>query len=139
MNYAPPGLPPDTMTATFITDEQSARGIGASFRDAFAADEVATSLADLGHGQWRVTFYFDGEIDQATARELAIAAVGAEKGRALRFERIAAKDWVADSLRELKPIAAGSFFVPSGPDPRRGPAHPRAPQNQAAPAFRPPP
>jgi ribosomal protein L11 methyltransferase len=99
MNYAPTGLTPDT-----------------SFSDAFAGDEVATGLADLGHGQWCVTLYFDGEIGEATARELAIAAVGAQKGRALRFQRIAAKDWVADSLRELKPIAAGRFVVHGGHD-----------------------
>ena len=79
MNYAPPGLTPDTMIATFITDEQSALRIAASFSDAFAADEVATSLADLDHGQWRVTFYFAGEIGEATARAHAIAAVGAKK------------------------------------------------------------
>src|SRR5260370_40752041 len=103
MNYAPPGLPPDTMTATFITDEQSARRIAASFRDAFAADEVATSLADLGHGQWRVTFYFDGEIGEATACALAIAAIGEEKGRSRRFERMRAQGWVDDLLRAVKP------------------------------------
>src|SRR5436190_20148882 len=116
MNYAPPGLTPDTPIATFITDEQSARRIAASFSDALAADEVATSLADLGQGQWRVTFYFDGAIGEATARALAIAAVGAEKGRALRCNRIAGKDWVADSLRELRPIAAGRFVVHGGHD-----------------------
>jgi ribosomal protein L11 methyltransferase len=114
MNYAPPGLTPDTMTATFITDEQSARRVVDCVADAFYAGELAISIVEVVHGQWRVTFYFDGKIDQVTARELAIAAVGAKKGRALRFERIAAKDWVADSLRELKPIAAGRFVVHGG-------------------------
>jgi ribosomal protein L11 methyltransferase len=135
MNYVLPGLAPDTTIATFMTDEQSARRIAASFSDAFAADEVATSLADLGRGQWRVTFYFDGEIGEATARELAIAAVGAEKGRALRFERIAAKDWVADSLRELKPIAAGCFVVHGGHDRGGVPANRIAIEIEAALAF----
>jgi ribosomal protein L11 methyltransferase len=116
MNYAPPGITPDTTIATFITDEQSARRIAASFTDAFAAGAVATSLVDLGRGEWRVTFYFDGEIGEAAARKLAISAVGAETGRALRFERIAARDWVAESLRELKPIAAGRFVVHGGHD-----------------------
>src|SRR5437588_3836323 len=116
MNYAPPGRTPDTMTAAFITDEQSARRVAASFTAAFGAADVAIGLADTGQGQWRVTFYFPGEIDEATARDLTIAAVGAEKGRALRFERVAAKDWVADSLKELKPIAAGRFVVHGGHD-----------------------
>jgi ribosomal protein L11 methyltransferase len=135
MNYAPTGLTPDTTIATFITDEQSARRIAASFSDAFAGDEVATGLADLGHGQWCVTLYFDGEIGEATARELAIAAVGAQKGRALRFQRIAAKDWVADSLRELKPIAAGRFVVHGGHDRGGVPANRIGIEIEAALAF----
>src|SRR4029077_17205251 len=116
MNYAPPGVTPDTTIATFIADEQSARRIAASFTDALAAEEVETSVSDLGQGLWRVTFYFDGAIDEATARALAISAIGPETGRALRFERIAAKDWVADSLRELQPVAAGRFVVHGGHD-----------------------
>jgi len=135
MNYAPPGLTPDTTSATFITDEQSARRIAASFADAFAADEFATSLADLGHGQWRVTFYYDCAIGEATARELAIATVGAAKGRALRFERIAAKDWVADSLKDLKPIAAGRFVVHGGHDRGGVPANRIGIEIEAALAF----
>jgi len=135
MNYTPPGLAPDTVTATFITDEQSARRIAASFSDAFAADAVATSLADLGQGQWRVTFYFDGVIGEATARALAIAAVGAQKGRALRFNRIAGKDWVAASLRELKPIAAGRFVVHGGHDRGGAAANRIAIEIEAALAF----
>jgi ribosomal protein L11 methyltransferase len=135
MNYALPGLAPDTVTATFITDEQSAWRIAARFSDALAADEVATGLADLGQGQWRVTFYFDGAIGEATARELACAAVGAEKGRALRFNRIAAKDWVADSLSELKPVAAGRFVVHGGHDRGGAAANRIAIEIEAALAF----
>jgi ribosomal protein L11 methyltransferase len=135
MNYAPPGLAPDTTTAMFITDEQSARRVVDCVADAFFAGELAISIAEVVHGQWRVTFYFDGEIDQATARELAIAAVGAKKGRALRFERIAAKDWVADSLRELKPIAAGRFVVHGGHDRGCVPANRIGIEIEAALAF----
>jgi ribosomal protein L11 methyltransferase len=135
MNYAPPGVTLDTTIAMFITDEQSARRIAVSFADAFVAEEVATSLADLGHGQWRVTFYFDGKIDEAVARELTIAAVGAETGRALRFERIAAKDWVADSLKELKPIAVGRFVVHGGHDRGCVPANRIGIEIEAALAF----
>jgi ribosomal protein L11 methyltransferase len=135
MNYAPPGLAPDTTTAMFITDEQSARRVVDCVADAFFAGELAISIAEVVHGQWRVTFYFDGEIDQATARELAIAAVGAKKGRALRFERIAAKDWVADSLRELKPIAVGRFVVHGGHDRGCVPANRIGIEIEAALAF----
>ena len=135
MNYAQLGVTPDTAIAMFITDEQSARRVVDCVADAFFADELAVSIAEVVHGQWRVTFYFDGEIGEATARELAIAAVGAQKGRALRFQRIAAKDWVADSLRELKPIAAGRFVVHGGHDRGGVPANRIAIEIEAALAF----
>jgi ribosomal protein L11 methyltransferase len=135
MNYTLPGLTPDTVSATFITDEQSAHRVAARVTDAFGAADVAIGLADTGHGRWRVTFYFPGAIDQATARELAIAAVGAKKGRALRFQRLAAKDWVADSLKELKPIAAGRFVVHGGHDRGGVPANRIGIEIEAALAF----
>lgn len=135
MNYAQLGVTPDTAIAMFITDEQSARRVVDCVADAFFADELAVSIAEVVHGQWRVTFYFDGEIGEVTARELAIAAVGAERGRALRFERIAAKDWVADSLRELKPIAAGRFVVHGGHDRGGVPANRIGIEIEAALAF----
>ena len=135
MNYAQLGVTPDTAIAMFITDEQSARRVVDCVADAFFADELAVSIAEVVHGQWRVTFYFDGEIGEVTARELAIAAVGAERGRALRFERIAAKDWVADSLRELKPIAAGRFVVHGGHDRGGVPANRIGLEIEAALAF----
>src|SRR5947208_2837277 len=135
MNYAPPGVTPDTLIATFINDEQSAHRVVDCVADAFFADELAVSIAEVVHGQWRVTFYFDGKTDEATARALAIAAVGAEAGRALRFERIAAKDWVADSLKEIKPIAAGRFVVHGGHDRGGVPANRIGIEIEAALAF----
>ena len=44
-------------------------------------------------------------------RELAATAGGAAAAGALRFETIAAADWVATSLAGLKPVAAGRFIV----------------------------
>jgi ribosomal protein L11 methyltransferase len=96
--------------ATLTADEQSAWRVADSFADAFFADDVAVSLVDAGHGRWRVTFYSRHAIDEGAVRDLAILA-GAKAAKGLRFERIAAKDWVADSLLGLKPIAAGRFVV----------------------------
>jgi len=58
-----------------------------------------------------VTVYFHRAIDQAALRDLAAAAGGIKAAGALRFERVAAKDWVATSLAGLKPVAAGRFIV----------------------------
>jgi ribosomal protein L11 methyltransferase len=111
MNYQPPVQPTETVTATLTADEQSAQRIADRFAEAFFADEPAVTLVDEGQGQWRVTFYFRGAVDEAAVRNLAAAAVGAGIADALRFARVAAKDWVAESLLGLKPVAAGRFVI----------------------------
>jgi ribosomal protein L11 methyltransferase len=66
---------------------------------------------DAGQGQWHVTFYFRSDVNEGALRDLAMSTAGAAAARALHFKRIAAKDWVAESLLGLKPIAAGRFVV----------------------------
>jgi ribosomal protein L11 methyltransferase len=111
MNYQALPHAADTRIGTLTADEQSARRVADRFAEAFFADEVAVSLVDAGHGQWRVTFYFRSNVNAAAVRALAMSAAGVAAGKALRFERVAAKDWVAESLLRLKPIAAGRFVV----------------------------
>ncbi len=101
----------DTAIATLVTDEQSARRLADLFTEAFGAADVAVSLVDIGQGNWRVTLYFRSAIDEATVRDLAKIVGGAEAARALHFDHIAAKDWVAASLVGLKPVVAGRFIV----------------------------
>jgi ribosomal protein L11 methyltransferase len=111
MNPRSPTHTPATSLATLITDEQSARRIADGIAEGFPADEIAVSLTDAGRGSWRMTVYFPAPPDQNALRVLAAAAAGPEAGRALEFQRIAAKDWVAESLAGLKPVAAGRFIV----------------------------
>jgi ribosomal protein L11 methyltransferase len=134
MTYQP-HPPADTLRAALTADEQTARRVAEVFADAFFTEEVAVSLVDSGQGQWRLMVYFRHEIDEARVRELAIAAAGAEIAGRLRFERIAAKDWVAESLLALKPITAGRFVVHGAHD--RGCAAPNriAIEIEAALAF----
>jgi len=98
-----------TTTATFETDEQSARRVADLFAGSFA-DHVAVGLTEASAGRWRVTLYFSGAVDEDAVRARAAIAGGAA-AEALRFETIAAKDWVAESLIGLKPVAAGRFMV----------------------------
>ena len=104
-----PHLAPDTTIAGLETDEQSARRITGLFSESFG-DDVAVSLSDAGQGNWRVALYFHRAVDEATVRDQA-AIAGGQAAAALRFERVAAKDWVAESLVGLKPVAAGRFIV----------------------------
>jgi len=118
--YAPDAA--NTGIATLSADEQLARRIADRFAEVFVADDVAVSLVDTGQGRWRVTFYFRSNVDAGTVRDLTTSAAGNAAGKALRFARLPAKDWIAESLRGLKPIAAGRFVIHGAHD--RGHATP---------------
>jgi len=93
------------------SDEQSARRIADLFAEGFAGNDAAVTVADAGHGRWRVAVHFRARPYQSAVRALAAIAAGAAAAKALRFERVAAKDWIGASLAGLKPVAAGRFVV----------------------------
>jgi len=101
----------DTTAATLETDEQTARRIAGLFAESFTAGELAVSLVDAGRGNWSVTVYFGAAVDKAAVRDVAAVAGGAEVSGALRFARVAARDWVRDTLAGLTPVTAGRFVV----------------------------
>src|SRR5690348_1428508 len=134
MNYNRPPHVADTVTATLTADQQSAQRVAERCAEAVFGDDVAVSIVDGGDGHWHVTIYFRGDIDESAVRKVAISAAGADAGKALRFERVAAKDWVAESLLGLKPITAGRFVIHGAHD--RGRARGRiAIEIEAAQAF----
>jgi ribosomal protein L11 methyltransferase len=94
------------MMATLVTDEQSAQRLADCVSGGEFADDVAASLVDEGAGRWRVTLYFRSAVDKK-----AVRAAAGKAAAALSFAPIARKDWVVESLRGLKPIAAGRFVV----------------------------
>jgi len=97
--------------AMLVTDTQLARQLADLFAERFGGDEVAVALVDAGQGRWRLTVYFAAAPDRNAARALVAATAGPEAGRRLAFARVAAKDWVGESLAGLKPVAAGRFVV----------------------------
>ncbi len=105
----------ETTVASVETGEQSAQRLADVVSESFAADEVAVSLVDIGQragfGRWRVSVFFSSAIDRARIRDLVKVAGGAAMAKALTFERVAEKDWIAESLAGLKPVAAGRFVV----------------------------
>jgi ribosomal protein L11 methyltransferase len=103
--------PATTTVATFETDEQTARRSTDLIAEIFAADEGAVSLVDIGAGRWRVAIHFCDEPDEDQVRGLLAAAAGDAAAAGLRFERVAATDWVRQSLEGLPPVAAGRFVV----------------------------
>jgi ribosomal protein L11 methyltransferase len=113
----PDSIAGETRAAVLETDELSARRVGDLLAESFAPDEIAVSLVDTGHGaptehgRWRVTVFFRNDPDDAALRELTAVAAGPEAAKALRFETVAAKDWVRESLAGLKPVTAGRFVI----------------------------
>jgi ribosomal protein L11 methyltransferase len=100
-----------TSVAVLETAEQPARRIAGLFAESFQAEDLAASLVDIGRGRWRVEIHFGSPPDAAAVRALAAAAAGQAVAKALRFEQVVAKDWVAESLAGLKPVSAGRFIV----------------------------
>jgi ribosomal protein L11 methyltransferase len=123
------------LTATLLTDVQSARRVADCFTEGEFADDVAVSLVDTGASQWRVTLYFRGPMVEGVGRDLTISAAGLAAADALAFERIARKDWVLESLHGLKPITAGRFVVHGSHDRGCAPVNRTAIQIEAAQAF----
>ncbi len=136
----------ETQLAVLETDEQAARRVADLLAESFAPDEIAVSLvdtaqiedrqdADPGRRPWRVTIFFCNAPDEAALRELAAIAAGPDAGDALRFETIAAKDWVHESLAGLKPVGAGRFIVHGAHDRDSVPANRIGIEIEAALAF----
>ena len=68
-------------------------------------------------------------------RALTAAAAGNAAAKALRFERVAAKDWVRESLAGLAPVTAGRFIVHGAHDRARIPFNRIGIEIEAALAF----
>ena len=131
MNSSPAATP----VACLETDEQSARRIADALGGGEPVDNAAASLADTGGGRWQVAIHFRTAPDEDAVRALVAAAVGREAAQALRFARVAAKDWVRESIAGLKPVAAGRFVVHGAHDRGRVPANRIGIEIEAALAF----
>jgi ribosomal protein L11 methyltransferase len=100
-----------TVVGVLETDEQSARQVADLVAESLPAEDIAVGRVDIGAGRWRVAMYFRAAPDEKIIRALTAAAAGDAAAVALRFERVAATDWVRESLAELAPVTAGRFIV----------------------------
>jgi ribosomal protein L11 methyltransferase len=130
-----PRLRSSTAIALLETDEQSAHRIADLVAESLPADEIAVALVDIGAGRWRVAMHFRAAPDGKILRALVMAAAGNAAAEALRFERVAAKDWVRESLAGLAPVTAGRFIVHGAHDRARIPQNRIGIEIEAALAF----
>ena len=124
-----------TVVGLLETDEQSARQVVDLVAESLPAGDLAVSRVDIGAGRWRVAMHFRVAPDEKLIRTLTAAAAGNAAAIALRFERVAAKDWVRESLAGLAPVTAGRFIVHGAHDRARIPLNRIGIEIEAALAF----
>jgi ribosomal protein L11 methyltransferase len=124
-----------TVVGLLETGEQSARRVADLVAESLPAEDLAVSRVDIGAGRWRVAMHFRVAPDEKIIRALTAAAAGNPAAKALRFERVAAKDWVRESLAGLAPVTAGRFIVHGAHDRARIPLNRIGIEIEAALAF----
>jgi ribosomal protein L11 methyltransferase len=100
-----------TTVARLTADESTAKRIAAVIGETLPPEDTACAAFEDEAGRWHVSVHFREPPDEDTVRELVALAGGEEAARALRFETLAATDWVRESLAGLAPVAAGRFVV----------------------------
>jgi len=123
----------ETTLARLVCDEATAKRLADSFSERFA--EAATAAFEGTDGRWNLEVHFETPPDQEAVRLTLSQIAGAESAARLTFEQIAAKDWVAASLAELKPVEAGRFIVHGAHDRVRVPLNRIGIEIEAALAF----
>jgi ribosomal protein L11 methyltransferase len=124
-----------TVVARLETDQELARKIADLVAETYDSEAVVAGLFDQGAGRWSVALHFSAPPNETALRALVALGAGADAANALRFERLAAKDWVKASLAGLKPVAAGRFIVHGSHDRSRVPANRIGIEIEAALAF----
>ncbi|MBV8743511.1 MAG: 50S ribosomal protein L11 methyltransferase [Xanthobacteraceae bacterium] len=98
----------ETHLAQIATDAASAGRLADAFADWLG---VAVAAFEQPSGEWSVEIHFEQAPDHDQIRNLVRSVAGSAAGQAIRFERIAERDWVATSLAGFKPVEAGRFIV----------------------------
>jgi ribosomal protein L11 methyltransferase len=99
-----------TYCAKLATDAATAHRLLDALSETLDPDAAAISITEERNG-WSVVLYFRDAPNETAVRALVGLASDAATANALKFETIAATDWVKASLAGLEPVAAGRFVV----------------------------
>jgi len=105
----PSAMQPPTTRVSLTADAATALPI--SDRLAEGVPDAAVAAFVDEEGSWTVEIHFAEPPEEDAVRALVGSIVGEDAARALAFEAVTAKDWVAASLAGLKPVTAGRFVV----------------------------
>src|SRR5207237_849221 len=99
-----------TNVARLRTDERTARRVADLFSECFDPDDTASAVYEADGG-WTAALYSGRPFDRDALRAIVTSEAGKLAARALTFERIGERDWIAASLAGLPPVVAGRFVV----------------------------
>jgi ribosomal protein L11 methyltransferase len=97
----------NTTVARLVCDEKTAKRLADVLSEGLDAAQTAVAAFEGLDGRWNVEIHFEAPPDESAVRQL----VGQVTAEVPTFESVEAKDWVAASLADLKPVAAGRFTV----------------------------
>jgi ribosomal protein L11 methyltransferase len=98
----------NTPLARLVCDERTAKRVADALSESVEAGGLAVATLEGTEG-WTVEIHFETPPDEAAVRAVVERVAGASVR--LVFETIEARDWVAASLAELKPVTAGRFTI----------------------------
>jgi ribosomal protein L11 methyltransferase len=124
-----------TYVARLTGDEHRARGLADALSESLDPAGAACAAFAGPDGHWQVDVYFATRPDQAALRSMIALAGGGDLIDTLIVQRVAARDWVKESLEGLKPVHAGRFVVHGSHDRGRIPRGRIAIEIEAATAF----
>lgn len=136
------GLPPNDAShlMRLRCDATTALRVAAIVVESFDPAETAAAAFEeesngLATGPWIVEAYFGAAPDEDRVRALLAAAVGEHVAQAVRFDRVEARDWVAQALDGLAPVRVGRFLIHGAHSRGIASAHEIAIEIEAALAF----
>jgi ribosomal protein L11 methyltransferase len=124
-----------TFVARLSADERSARRIADLLSESLDPADTACAAFEQPNGSWQVDVHFRTQPAQSELRAMIAQACGKQLASKVVVQKIAARDWVKDSLAGLKPVGAGRFIVHGAHDRARVPGHCIGIEIEAATAF----
>jgi ribosomal protein L11 methyltransferase len=128
-----PADQPTTIAARLACDAATAARLADALGETLG--DAAVAAFENAGGNWHVEAHFVEAPDEAAVRALVATIAGESAARALVIESVAARDWVAASLADLKPVIAGRFLVHGAHDRAHVPEHCIGIEIEAALAF----
>jgi ribosomal protein L11 methyltransferase len=99
------------MLARLVTDGSTARRLFDVLTEGLDPSETAIAIFEEPAGAWAVEIYFERPPDQGAVRTLIGDLVDDTARESVVFTTVAARDWVAQSLKGLVPVMAGRFVI----------------------------